>query len=75
MVVQQGRLKDKEKVTKEEIMAAIRFGADTICRSEESEESTSTDDDLDIILEHGKEKTKDMNDPIQKADKGDLSDF
>jgi len=63
MVVQQGRLKDKEKVTKEEIMAAVRFGADTICRSEES---TSTDKDLDIILEHGKEKTKDVNDPIQR---------
>lgn len=26
MVVQQGRLKEKDKVTKEEIMAAVRFG-------------------------------------------------
>jgi len=72
MVVQQGRLKDKDKVTKEEIMAAVRFGADTIFRSEES---TITDEDIDIILERGKEKTKEMNDRMQKADKGDLLDF
>jgi SWI/SNF-related matrix-associated actin-dependent regulator of chromatin subfamily A member 5 len=50
MVVQQGRLKDQDKVTKDEIMAAVRFGADTVFRSEES---TITDDDIDVILERG----------------------
>ena len=72
MVVQQGRLKDKDKVTKEEILSAVRFGADTIFRSEES---TITDEDIDVILERGLAKTKELNEKIQKADKGDLFDF
>eukprot|EP00980_Cylindrotheca_fusiformis_P022389 scaffold9267_cov168-Cylindrotheca_fusiformis.AAC.1 len=72
MVVQQGRLKEKDKVTKEEIMAAVRFGADTVFRSEES---TITDEDIDIILERGKAKTREIAEKIQKAEKGDLLDF
>lgn len=72
MVVQQGRLKDQDKVTKEEIMAAVRFGADTVFRSEES---TITDEDIDVILERGMAKTKELAEKIQKAEKGDLMDF
>jgi len=72
MVVQQGRLKDKDKVTKDEIMAAVRFGADKVFRSEES---TITDEDIDVILERGKAKTKELAEKIQKAEKGDLLDF
>ncbi|GAX14112.1 SWI/SNF-related matrix-associated actin-dependent regulator of chromatin subfamily A member 5 [Fistulifera solaris] len=72
MVVQQGRLKDKDKVTKEEILAAVRFGADTIFRSEES---TITDEDIDVILQRGEAKTKELAERLQKADKGDLLDF
>merc|ERR1719491_2195182 len=72
MVVQQGRLKEKDKVTKDEIMAAVRFGADKVFRSEES---TITDEDIDVILERGKAKTKELADKIQQADKGDLLDF
>lgn len=72
MIVQQGRLKDKDKVSKEELMAAVRFGADTIFRSEES---TITDEDIDVILERGEAKTKELTEKIQKADKGDLLDF
>ena len=72
MVVQQGRLKEKDKVSKDEIMAAVRFGADTVFRSEES---TITDEDIDVILERGKAKTKEMAERLQKAEKGDLLDF
>jgi SWI/SNF-related matrix-associated actin-dependent regulator of chromatin subfamily A member 5 len=73
MVVQQGRLKDKDKgISKDEIMAAVRFGADTIFRSEES---TITDDDIDVILERGAAKTKELAEKITKAEKGDLLDF
>ncbi|KAI2491922.1 Class II histone deacetylase complex subunits 2 and 3 [Fragilaria crotonensis] len=72
MVVQQGRLKDKDKVSKEEMMAAIRFGADNVFRSEES---TITDEDIDVILARGEAKTKELADKIQKAEKGDLLDF
>jgi SWI/SNF-related matrix-associated actin-dependent regulator of chromatin subfamily A member 5 len=72
MVVQQGRLKEKDKVSKEDIMSAIRFGADTVFRSEES---TITDEDIDAILARGEAKTKELAEKIQKADKGDLLDF
>lgn len=72
MVVQQGRLKDTDKVSKEEIMAAVRFGADTVFRSEES---TISDEDIDIILERGKAKTMEMQEKLKKAEKGDLLDF
>ncbi|KAL3919052.1 MAG: hypothetical protein SGILL_003948 [Bacillariaceae sp.] len=72
MVVQQGRLKDKDKVTKEEMMAAVRFGADAVFRSDES---TITDEDIDVILERGRAKTKELTEKIQKAEKGDLLDF
>ncbi|KAL3915861.1 MAG: hypothetical protein SGILL_005448 [Bacillariaceae sp.] len=72
MVVQQGRLKEKDKISKEEMMAAVRFGADAVFRSEES---TITDEDIDVILERGKAKTKELAEKIQKAEKGDLLDF
>ena len=72
MVVQQGRLKEKDKVTKEEIMAAVRFGADSVFRSEES---TITDEDIDVILARGEAKTKEMEKKIQQKDKGDMLDF
>ena len=72
MVVQQGRLKEKDKVTKEELMNAVRFGADAVFRSEES---TITDEDIDVILERGKTKTKELAEKIKKAEKGDLLDF
>lgn len=73
MVVQQGRLKDKDKgISKDEIMAAVRFGADTVFRSEES---TITDEDIDVILERGAAKTKELAEKITKAEKGDLLDF
>jgi hypothetical protein len=72
MVVQQGRLKDKDKVSKDEIMNAVRFGADAVFRSEES---TITDDDIDVILARGAAKTKELAEKIQKKDKGNLLDF
>ena len=72
MVVQSGRLKEKDKVSKEEIMAAVRFGADTVFRSEES---TITDEDIDTILERGIKKTQELNEKIKEREKGDLLDF
>jgi len=72
MVVQQGRLKESDKLSKEDVMTAVRFGADAVFRSEES---TITDLDIDVILERGKVKTKELAEKIQKAEKGDLLDF
>jgi len=72
MVVQQGQLKDKDKLSSQEIMAAVRFGADVVFRSEES---TITDEDIDAILERGKNRTKELADKLKEAEKGDLLDF
>ena len=72
MVVQQGRLKEMDKLSKDDVMAAVRFGADAVFRSEES---TITDMDIDTILERGKAKTEELAKKIQKAEKGDMLDF
>ena len=74
MVVQQGRLKDVKdnKVSKEEIMAAVRFGADAVFRSEDS---TITDEDIDVILDRASAKTKELHQKLSKNEKGDLLDF
>ncbi|GKY95565.1 hypothetical protein MPSEU_000518000 [Mayamaea pseudoterrestris] len=72
MVVQQGRLKDKDKLSRDELLAAVRFGADKIFKSKDS---SITDDDIDLILDAGKRKTQELNDKLQAADKGDLLDF
>ena len=73
MVVQQGRLKGKDsKLSRDELLAAVRFGADKIFRSKES---TITDDDIDLILDQGKAKTQELNEKLKTAEKGDLLDF
>mmetsp|Transcript_46834 Transcript_46834/g.53157 ORF Transcript_46834/g.53157 Transcript_46834/m.53157 type:complete len:1469 (+) Transcript_46834:105-4511(+) len=72
MVVQQGRLKDKDKLSRNELLEAVRFGADKIFKSKDS---SITDEDIDLIIDAGKRKTQKLNDKLQAADKGDLLDF
>jgi SWI/SNF-related matrix-associated actin-dependent regulator of chromatin subfamily A member 5 len=73
MVVQSGRLKDKDsKLSREELLAAVRFGADKIFKSKDS---SITDDDIDMIMDAGKRKTQELNEKLKTADKGDLLDF
>jgi SWI/SNF-related matrix-associated actin-dependent regulator of chromatin subfamily A member 5 len=72
MVVQQGRLKDKDKLSRDEILAAVRFGADKIFKSKDS---SITDDDIDLILDAGRRKTEELNSKLQNAEKGDMLDF
>ncbi|KAL7579857.1 hypothetical protein ACA910_004869 [Epithemia clementina (nom. ined.)] len=72
MVVQQGRLKNKDKLSRDELLAAVRFGADKIFKSKDS---SITDDDIDLILDQGKQKTEEMNEKLKTAEKGDLLDF
>ena len=73
MVVQQGRLQEKDKkLSKNDLLETIRFGADKVFRSKES---TITDDDIDLILEEGKRRTEAMNEKLQTAEKGDMYDF
>jgi SWI/SNF-related matrix-associated actin-dependent regulator of chromatin subfamily A member 5 len=72
MVVQQGRLKEKDKLTRDELLEAVRFGADKIFKSKDS---SITDEDIDLIINAGKQKTQELNDKLRAADKGDLLDF
>lgn len=73
MVVQQGRLQEKEKkLTKQDLLDTVRFGADKIFRTKES---TITDDDIDLILEQGRQRTMAMNEKLKEAEKGDIYDF
>ena len=72
MIVQQGRLKEKDKLSRDELLSAVRFGADKIFKSKDS---SITDDDIDLILDVGKRKTEELNDKLKAADKGDLLDF
>ena len=71
-VVQQGRLKDKDKMSRDELLDAVRFGADKIFRSKES---SITDDDIDLILNIGKQRTQELNEKLFNAEKGNLLDF
>lgn len=69
MVVQSGRLNRKDnKLSREELLAAVRFGADKIFKSKDS---SITDDDIDMILDQGKQKTQEMNEKLKTAEKGE----
>ena len=65
LVIQQGRLAEKEKnMSKQEMMAAIRYGADDIFKQ------TNEDDDeidIDAILAKAEEKTDAMNKKFQEG--------
>lgn len=50
----QGRLQDKDKMSKDELLEALRFGADVIFRSKDN---NITDEDIDLILERGRKRT------------------
>lgn len=68
MVVQSGRLRDKDsKLSRDELLSAVRFGADKIFKSKDS---SITDDDIDLILDAGRKKTQELNDKLMAADKG-----
>ena len=73
MVVQQGRLQNKDKLSKDELMDALRFGADKVFRA--GEDAEVTDEDIDAILDRGKQKTEEMAAKLEDNDKGDLMDF
>ena len=73
MVVQQGRLADKEKkLTTDDLMDSIRFGADKIFKSKES---AISDEDIDAILDAGKKRTEEMSSKMEESKKGDMYDF
>ena len=74
MVVQQGRLQNKDKLSKNELLDALRFGADKVFRSG-GEDLNVTDEDIELILDRGQKKTAEMQAKLEDMDKGDLLDF
>eukprot|EP01083_Nonionella_stella_P146847 462434_1 len=73
MIIQQGRLSQQNKgISKDDMLEMIRYGADKVLRSSEA---SITDEDIDILLDRGKEHTKRFNEKVQKHVKTDNVGF
>ncbi|CAG8488926.1 7889_t:CDS:10 [Diversispora eburnea] len=73
LVIQQGRLVQSQKAaSKEELLTMIQHGAESIFSSSDS---TVTDDDIDLILRKGEEKTVELNMKYQSLGLDDLQNF
>jgi len=65
LVIQQGRLVEQNKaLTREELIAMIRFGAKSIFEAKEG--ADITEEDIDTILAHGEERTKELNQKLKE---------
>ena len=74
-VIQQGRLAEKHKnLTKEEALAAVRYGADKVFRSENVD---MTDEEVETLIANAKDLTAERAASANVADKAkrDLLDF
>lgn len=72
-VIQQGRLAEQNrKLSKDDIMSMVRFGADEIFSAKGS---TITDDDIDAILAKGEERTEEMKKNIAEDMQHNLKNF
>eukprot|EP00937_MAST-01D_sp_MAST-1D-sp2_P005591 g5591.t1 len=72
-VIQQGRLMAQNKsLSKEELVATIKFGADAIFASKDA---TITDEDIDAILAKGEERTREHNSKIKTDMQHNLANF
>uniref|UniRef100_A0A914YR45 Uncharacterized protein n=1 Tax=Panagrolaimus superbus TaxID=310955 RepID=A0A914YR45_9BILA len=73
VVIQQGRLSEAQKALgKDDMLTMIRHGADTIFAGKDS---TITDEDIDSILKRGEERTKEMNEKLDKLGESSLRNF
>jgi SWI/SNF-related matrix-associated actin-dependent regulator of chromatin subfamily A member 5 len=63
LVIQQGRQAAQRNLTSKDMMDMVRFGADQVFRSQGS---TITDEDIDLILSRGEQKTSEMNEKLTK---------
>jgi SWI/SNF-related matrix-associated actin-dependent regulator of chromatin subfamily A member 5 len=74
VVIQQGRLmQQNKKLSKDEINAMIKFGADEIFKADNV--SAITDADVDAILKIGEERTKEFSNKIKSDMAHTLSSF
>ena len=72
MVVQQGHLRIKDNILKEDLFKAVSFDKEKVFKSKYS---SITDDDINLIIMSGREKTKKLNEKRLDADKGDMFNF
>lgn len=77
LVIQQGRLTQQQKtLQKDDLLDMIRFGADSFFKSNAS---NYAEEDIEVLLTRGEEKTKEMLGEMDKKIKGsgnlDLLDF
>jgi len=64
LVIRQGQLVEKNKsLDREELLSMIRFGADQIFKSQDS---TITDEDIDLIISRGAAKTEELNSKLKE---------
>jgi len=72
-VIQQGRLAEQNaKVGKTDLMAMVRFGADEIFASKSKQ---LTDEDIDVLLKRGEERTAEEGKKIQTDVQHNLANF
>jgi len=72
-VIQQGRLAEQNSaLNKNDLMSMVRFGADEIFNSKSSQ---ITDDDIDVILKHGEDRTAEQAQKIQSDVQHNLANF
>lgn len=61
MVIQQGQLSKQKKMSKNDMVEMIRYGADRVLRMGDQETGEVTDADIDAILQRGEQKTADLH--------------
>lgn len=72
-VIQQGRLAEQHKtVDKKDLMHLVRFGADQILSAAKG---TYTDEDVDLLIAKGEEKTDALNAKLQTNAQHNLASF
>lgn len=74
LVIQQGRLVDAKTaaLNKDEMLNMIRHGANHVFASKDSE---ITEEDIDVILEKGENKTAEMNQKFEQLGESSLRNF
>lgn len=82
LVIQQGRSQQqaKQAASKDELLGMIQHGAETIFENKEgygafSKAAEGSENDLDLILRKGEERTKEMNAKYEKLGIDDLQKF
>jgi len=72
-VIQQGRLAEQNtSVKKGDLMAMVRFGADEIFATKSKQ---LTDEDIDVLLKRGEERTAEQNKKIETDAQHNLANF